>query len=154
MPTWKVILLFGLALLIATGVGEVVRGWWSQPPIDAASVSRPTSVSVSSGPAYDATASAALVELAHAVSTSVAPTATSLPPTPTYAVATEIPPVICGPWATLNRPCEMPPALAPTSTPLPDCPVAPRFECIWRGSLGSPVVPTPVVNQGTPWSPS
>ena len=149
-PTWAVILLFAALLVAAWGCGTMARDQWLLPPIDAASTSRPASAPVSSGPAFDPTASAALVQIAQAFSTSVAPTATPLPPTPTYALSTAIPPETCGPWLPLGSQCQMPPALAPTATPIPDCPVAPKLECIWRGSLGTPAVPTPAVNVGAP----
>lgn len=160
-PTWAVILLFAALLVLMGGIGALVRSQWMLPPIDVVSTSRPTSAAGSSGPAYDATRSAseatqaaALQQLAAAFSTSVAPTPTPLPPTPTYQWSTAIPAVICGPWVSLGQTCEMPPAPAPTSTPIADCPVAPRLECVWRGSLGSPGVPTPAVNHGAPWWPS
>lgn len=154
MPTWAAFWLGGLLVMIGVGVGHLFWPLLNQAPIDAASTSRPTGANGYSGPAFDPTASAALVELAHAFSTSVAPTATPLPPTPTYAVATQIPPVICGPWVPFGARCEMPPAPLPTSTPISDCPVAPKLECVWRGTLGSPVAPTPAVNVGSPWAPS
>ena len=156
-PAWAGILLFLLVLVIAAGTGVLARSLWILPPIDAASTSPPSSVSVSSGRVYEATASAADATMAASLSTLVAPTSTPLPtpqPTATYAVSTVIPPVICGSWARIGEACEMPPAPKPTSTPLPDCPVAPKLSCIWRGSLGSPVVPTPAVNVGSPWSPT
>lgn len=154
MPRWAAVLLGGLLIVIVIGGWILAQPLWSPLPIDAASTSPSTSAPVSSGPAFDPTASAALVQIAEAFSTSVAPTATPLPPTPTYALATSIPAVICGPWARIGETCAMPPAPRPTSTPLADCPVAPKLECIWRGTLGTPVVPTPAVNTGAPWRPS
>ena len=156
-PTWAVILLWTLLLALMGGIGVLARSQWTQPAIDAAATSRPISASGSSGPVFDATRSAAeatqaaaLAQLAAAFSTSVAPTATPLPPTPTYQWSTQIPTETCGPWVSLGQVCKMPPAPAPTSTPTADCPVAPKLECIWRGSLGTPVVPTPAVNYGAP----
>ena len=149
-PAWAVILLWTLTLALLGGIGVLVRSQWTPLPIDDASTSPPSSAPRSSGPAFDPTASAALVQIAAAFSTSVAPTVTPLPPTPTYALSTAIPPETCGPWLPLGSQCQMPPAPAPTATPIPDCPVAPKLECIWRGSLGTPVVPTPAINVGAP----
>lgn len=147
-PIWAVILLFLLVLVIAAGTGALARSLWILPPIDAVSTSPPSSAPVSSGPAFDPTASAALVQIAQAFSTSVAPTVTPLPPTPTFAVSTQIPAEVCGPWLSLGTQCQMPPAPKPSPTPLPDCPVAPQLDCIWRGSL----TPQPTPDQ--PWSPT
>jgi hypothetical protein len=155
-PPWVAVLLFGLLLVIANTLGGLVRPLWSPLPIDAASTPPTTSASVSSGPAFDATASAALVEMAHALSTSVAPTATPSPtatPRPTYAVATAIPNVVCGTWVPMGSVCEMPLPPKPSPTPMLDCPVEPREMCVWRGTLGLPV-PTPVSAAGAPWSPT
>lgn len=149
-PARSVSLLGLLGFLISFGLGLLVFWWWTPLPIDDASTSPPSSAPRSSGPAFDATASAALVQIAAAFSTSVAPTVTPMPPTPTYALSTAIPPETCGPWLPLGSQCQMPPALAPTATPIPDCPVAPKLDCIWRGSLGTPVVPTPAINVGAP----
>lgn len=153
-PGWVMILLFGLALAIASGVGELARQLSRPLPTVVASTSPSLSAPGSSAPAFDPTASAALAHIAAAFSTSVAPTVTPLPPTPTYAVATMIPDVICGSWVRVGETCVMPPAPLPTSTPLADCPVAPKLECIWRGTLGTPAPPAPPVNHGAPWRPS
>ena len=147
-PAWAVVLLCGLGLLIAGTAGELVRSLWTLPQIDAASTSLPPSASAPSSPAYDATASAALAQLAVAFSTSVAPTMTAVPPTATYAVATAIPNTVCGTWVPLGHICEQPLPPKPSPTAIPDCPVAPRELCVWRGSLGEPVTP---VNAGSPW---
>lgn len=148
VPTWVAMWLGGILVMIGVGISVLVWPFTTPRPIDAASTSRPSSASDSSGPAFDPTASAALAQIAAAFSTSVAPTPTPLPPTPTYAVATEIPPVLCGTWARIGESCQMPPAPAPTATPLSDCPVAPRLDCIWRGSL----TPQPTPDQ--PWAPT
>lgn len=136
MPTWAVVLLVGLLVVIAGTMGEAARSLWTSPPTDAASVSRPTSAPDSSGPAYDATASAALAQLAAAFSTSVAPTMTPEPPTPTptYAVATAIPPVLCGAaWVNEGEICEWPKATAtPSPTPPPCLTPMPGEECRWN----------------------
>lgn len=160
-PTWAMVLLWAVLLGLLGGIGALARSQWMLPPIDAASVSRPSSAGSSSGLAFDATRSAAeatsaaaLVQIAEAFSTSVAPTVTPLPPTPTYTLSTAIPPETCGPWLPLGTQCQMPPAPAPTATPLADCPVAPNISCIWRGSLGTPVIPTPAINHGAPWRPT
>lgn len=150
-PAWAVILLWTLTLALLGGTGVLVRAQWTPLLIDVASTSRPARALVSSGPAFDPTASAALVQIAQAFSTSVAPTPTPLPPTPTYTYPTAIPPVICGAaWLRIGEVCQMPPAPLPSPTPLADCPAAPKLECIWRGSLGTPVVPTPAINVGAP----
>ena len=138
LPPLAVIALFGLALLIAMGAGELVRAWWSQPLIDAASVSRPPSAPGSSGPAYDATASAALAVIAQAVSTSVAPTPTPVPATATpkpRPTSTPIPPVLCGSWVNAGEVCEWGKAtMTPSPTPPPCVTPQPGEACRWRGS--------------------
>lgn len=149
-PNWAVMLLFLIVLVIAAGTGVLARSLWIMPPIDAASPSPPIRAPVSSGPAFDPTASAALVELAHALSTWVAPTSTPLPPTPTYTLSTPIPNTICGTWVPLNAICEQPLPPKPSPTAVPDCPVAPRELCRWRGVLGTPL---PRVNVESPWHP-
>ena len=112
-------------LVIAAGVGVLARSLWILPPIDAVSTSPPSSAPVSSGPAFDPTASAALVEMAQACSTSVAPTVTLLLSTSTYAIGSEIPAETYGPWLPIGTQCQLPPAPRPPATPLPDCAVAP-----------------------------
>lgn len=134
MPTWAVILLFLTVLVIAAGTGMLARSLWILPPIDAVSTSPPSSAPVSSGPAFDPTASAALVEMAQAFSTSVAPTVTPLPPTPTRMTPTEVPPLLCGYGTKAGDVCEWPAApYTPTPTP-PTCvtPI-PKTECVWKG---------------------
>ncbi len=150
-PAWVVILLFLIVLVIAAGVGVLARSLWILPPIDAVSISPPSSAPVSSGPAFDPTASAALVEMAYALSTSVAPTPTLLPtatPEPTYAIATAIPNVLCGTWVPLGQVCEWPLPAKPSPIPIPDCPADPRELCVWRGSL------TPLPTPDHPWAPT
>jgi hypothetical protein len=71
------------------------------------------------------------------------PGATAIP-SATYVMATETPPLICGPWVNPNAVCTMPEAAnTPTSVP-PDCPTTPNEECIWRGGAtdATPVTPT------------
>lgn len=146
-PFWVNFLLSMVILLFVGGTALVGLWWLSPPPAFVASTSQTTSAPVSSGPAFDPTASAALVVMADAMSTAVAPTVTPLPPTPTYAVTTQVPAVVCGPWARIGEVCEMPRAPAPTATAIPECPVAPRQECVWRGSL---TPQPPVSGPGSP----
>lgn len=150
IPDWAKTMLGGLLVLISFGCWVLASTWWNPPPIDDASTSRPTSAPVSSGPAFDPTASAALVQIAEAFSTSVAPTVTPLPPTPTYTLPTAIPATLCGTWVPIGSVCEQPLAPKPSPTPIPDCPVAPRDLCVWRGVLGTPL---PGINAGSPWHP-
>jgi hypothetical protein len=71
-------------------------------------------------------------------------------PSATYVMATETPPLICGPWVDRNAVCQMP-EIPHTPTPSPpDCPTTPGDECIWRGgaTAATPLVPTPY--EGSP----
>lgn len=138
-PGWVMILLFGLALAIASGVGELARQLSRPLPTVVASTSPSLSAPGSSAPAFDPTASAALAHIAAAFSTSVAPTVTPVPPTPTYtvatyAVATAIPPVLCGAaWVNEGEVCEWPKATAtPSPTPPPCLTPMPGEECRWN----------------------
>lgn len=142
IPTWAAFCLGGILVMIGAGIGALFWPSMSQPPIDAASTFPPSSVSVASGPGYDATASAALAQIAETFSTAIAPTPT---PVPATATPTKVPPETCGPWAAVGKACEWPQATATPRPPMPMCitPV-PEQRCRWEG-----VPPTP----DQPWSP-
>ncbi len=53
-------------------------------------------------------------------------------PTPTYAMSTKPPEVICGSWTRPGEVCDMP-RFQPTPTPLPKCPTIEGRSCIATG---------------------
>ncbi len=61
-------------------------------------------------------------------------------PTATYTYPPTPMPILCGEWVAIGDVCQWP---APPNTPtptMPDCPVAPMSECVWRGqTMGTPV---------------
>ena len=66
-------------------------------------------------------------------------------PTPTYAMSTETPPLVCGPWVDRGVACTMPAAPTPQPTPLPQCPTVEHEDCVWTDKPGANVPITPTV---------
>jgi hypothetical protein len=77
----------------------------------------------------------------------ITPTAEATPePTPTYAMSTKTPDLVCGEWVKRGSVCIMPP-MPNTPTPVPPkCPTTEGEDCIWTGrkSDATPVAPTPL----------
>jgi hypothetical protein len=71
-------------------------------------------------------------------------------PTPTYAMATVPPAVICGNWVRPGDVCQMRDAPLPTPTPVKPCPQRPKTECVWTGDPddATPMAP-PTAQYGT-----
>lgn len=75
----------------------------------------------------------------------------TIPPTATYVMSTETPPLVCGPWVKRGQVCEMRGFLTPTPTPMSDCPVGANQLCVWRGGTDDdvPITATPTFSPAT-----
>jgi hypothetical protein len=142
LQAFKAVLLLIVTLVLARGVWMLEDGFNLNPgPV---TDSPPTNVYGSFGMPIASPISIAFPDTLVIVTQT--PAATPMP-TPTYAMSTAVPPVICGPWLTKGQTCEMSKLPDPTPTPLSACPVAPQATCVWTGRAedASPVAPPPFV---------